>query len=57
MGQFATLYGGMAAMTALYLFLDVRPLRPGDWLGLVAISLLWPAAFGVALYAAITRTR
>lgn len=52
---FAAFYAGMAVLTALFLFADVRPRSAGEWLGLAGIAAVWPAAFGYALYAAITR--
>jgi hypothetical protein len=55
MAEFATFYAGMATVTALYLFADIGPRSAGEWLGLVGISIVWPAAFAYALYCAVTR--
>jgi hypothetical protein len=57
MTELAKWYAIMAAFTALYLFLDLRPRKAGEWLGFAGVAAIWPVAFAYAVVSAIHQYR
>lgn len=49
MSTLLQVYGGMIALTAIFLIQEVRPRTEKEWLAMVGLSVLWPLCFAIAL--------
>lgn len=47
-------YIGMALLIGIWLWVDCRPCLPGEWIGYVLISALWPLFIAFTIFICLT---